>query len=80
VSHAEPALVTQIEPYERVLNGRLASSPARFSGAAVRDCPGLTVRDLIAVTERGVRAGCGLLVVERVMDRVPCAPGACCAS
>src|SRR5216683_1570706 len=40
-----------------------------FSGAAVRDCPALTERDLIAVTGRDVRAGCGLLVVERVVDR-----------
>ncbi len=37
-------------------------------------------RDLNAVTERNVRAGCGVLVVERVVDRVPCALGACCAS
>jgi len=50
-----------------------------FSGAAVRDCPRLTVRDLNAVTERDVKAGCGLLVVERVVDRVPCALGAFCA-
>ncbi len=45
----------------------------------MRDCPALTERDLNAVTERDVRAGCGLLVVERVVDRVPCTLGACCA-
>src|SRR6266851_5258369 len=46
----------------------------------MRDCPGLTLRDLNAVIERDVRAGCGLLVAERVVDRVPCALGAFCAS
>ena len=49
-------------------------------GAGVRDCSALTERDLNAVTERDVRAGCGVLVVERVVDRVPCTPGAFCAS
>jgi hypothetical protein len=39
----------------------------------------ITERDLNAVTERDVRAGCGLLVVERVVDRVPCRLGAFCA-
>jgi len=63
-----------------------------FSGAAARDCPVLTERDLNVITERDVRAdldavaerdvraGCGLLVVERVVDRVPGTVGACCAS
>ena len=50
-----------------------------FSGTAVRGCPALTERDLNAVTGRDVRAGCGLLVVERVVDRVPCTLGAFCA-
>jgi hypothetical protein len=36
----------------------------------VGDCDALTERDLNAVTERDVRAGCGVLVVERVVDRV----------
>ncbi len=40
----------------------------------------ITERDRNAVTERDVGAGCGLLVVERVADRVPCALGAFCAS
>jgi hypothetical protein len=44
------------------------------------DCPAFAVRDVNAVTERDVGAGCGLLVVERVVDRVPCALGAFCAS
>ena len=43
------------------------------------DCDALTERDLNAVTERDVRAGCGVLVVERVVDRVPCTLGAFCA-
>ncbi len=50
-----------------------------FSGAAVRDSCALTERDIDAITERDVRAGCGLLIVERVVDRVPCTPGASCA-
>jgi hypothetical protein len=45
-----------------------------------RDCSALTERDLNAVTEGDVRAGCGLLVVELVVDRVPCTLGAFCAS
>ena len=45
-----------------------------------RDLNAITVRALNAVTERDVRAGCGVLVVERVVDRVPCTLGACCAS
>ncbi len=45
----------------------------------MRDCPALAERDLNGVTERDVRAGCGLLVVERVVDRVPWTLGACCA-
>ncbi len=44
------------------------------------ECSALTERGLNAVTERDVRAGCGLLIVERVVDRVPCTLGACCAS
>ena len=46
----------------------------------MRDCSALRERDLNSVTERDVWAGCGLLVVERVVDRVPCTLGACCAS
>ena len=45
----------------------------------MRDCPALTVRDIDAITERDVRAGCGVVIVERVVDRVPCTLGACCA-
>ena len=51
-----------------------------FSGAAVGDCPAFTERDLNAVTGRDLGAGCGLLVVERVVDRVPGTTGAFCAS
>jgi hypothetical protein len=52
----------------------------RKAGTAARDCPALTERDLNAVTEGDVRAGCGLLIVERVVDRVPCTLGAFRAS
>jgi len=41
-----------------------------FSGVAVREYSALTERELNAITERDVRAGCRLLVVERVVDRV----------
>ena len=40
----------------------------------------ITEHNLHAVTERDVRAGCGLLGVERVVDRVLCTLGAFCAS
>jgi len=43
----------------------------------VHVCRERTERDLNAITEHDVRAGCGLLVVERVVDRVPCTLGAC---
>jgi len=80
VEQAQRRLLARRSSRRRVLNGRLASWPAPSPGAAVRDCPALTERDLSAVTERDVRAGCGLLLVERVVDRVPCALGAFCAS
>ena len=68
------------EPSACVLNGRLASEPARSRARPSVTVRSETERDLNAVTERDVRAGCGVVVVERVVDRVPCTLGACCAS
>jgi hypothetical protein len=69
---------------DRAVGARSEWSPAvlvsAFSGAGTRNCPALTERDLDAVTERDVRGRMRPLVVERVVDRVPRALGACCAS
>src|SRR5260370_42066654 len=50
---------------ERAAGARSEWSPGvlvgAFSGAAVLDCPALTERDLNAITERDVRAGCRFL-------------------
>jgi hypothetical protein len=79
-----PAIARVTMPHRMSCRARSEWSPGvlagAFSGAAVRDCSALTERHLNAFTERDVRAGCRLLVVERVVDRVPCTPGAFCAS
>ncbi len=58
----------------------VARPSGAFSGRGRAWLSGAHERDLNVITERDVRAGCGVLVVERVVDRVPCTPGACCAS